>query len=142
MSIVKNCQNHQPKLPYKSESTSSSEYKQLLSPQTFQNSSLDSSFARIQIRPKMQSFHVPRKFVSSLNNFDKQSEPQTPSYIFFEQKNQLDSESDKIIPEIDNEEMTPAGFGVNLEQFTEALKSYQDQPLPTLFEGQNVIEEE
>lgn len=141
MSIVKNSQNLQPKLPYKSESTSSSEYKQLLSPQTFQNSSLDSSFAKIQIRPKMQSFHVPRKFVSSLNNFEKQSEPQTPSYIFFEQKNQLDSESDKIIPEIENEE-TPAGFGVNLEQFTEALKSFQDQTLPTLFEGQNVIEEE
>ena len=141
MSIVKNSQNLQPKLPYKSESTSSSEYKQLLSPQTFQNSSLDSSFAKMQIRPKMQSFHVPRKFVSSLNNFEKQSEPQTPSYIFFEQKNQLDSESDKIIPEIENEE-TPAGFGVNLEQFTEALKSFQDQTLPTLFEGQNVIEEE
>lgn len=141
MSIVKNSQNLQPKLPYKSESTSSSEYKQLLSPQTFQNSSLDSSFAKIQIRPKMQSFHVPRKFVSSLNNFEKQSEPQTPTYILFEQKNQLDSESDKIIPEIDNEE-TPAGFGVNLEQFTEALKSFQDQTLPTLFEGQNVIEEE
>ena len=141
MSIVKNSQNLQPKLPYKSESTSSSEYKQLLSPQTFQNSSLDSSFAKIQIRPKMQSFHVPRKFVSSLNNFEKQSEPQTPSNIFFEQKNQLDSESDKIIPEIENEE-TPAGFGVNLEQFTEALKSFQDQTLPTLFEGQNVIEEE
>ena len=141
MSIVKNSQNLQPKLPYKSESTSSSEYKQLLSPQTFQNSSLDSSFAKIQIRPKMQSFHVPRKFVSSLNNFEKQSEPQTPSYIFFEQKNQLDSESDKIIPEIENEE-TPAGFNVNLEQFTEALKSFQDQTLPPLFEGQNVIEEE